>query len=60
MPLRQFCCSICGRCAPRKYLRHGQFANRMRWLRRHYKRYHPAKFRKSIKKAVHTRKRRYG
>jgi len=45
MPLKQFCCSVCGRCAPRKYLAHGQFGNRMGWLRRHYKRYHPRKFR---------------
>jgi len=45
MPLKSFCCSVCGRCAPRKYLAHGQFGNRMRWLRRHYKRHHPKKFR---------------
>lgn len=40
-PLRQFCCSICGACAPKKYLPHGKFEERISWLRRHYKTRHP-------------------
>lgn len=44
MPLEKFCCSVCGKCAPKKYLEHGQFSSRMRWLREHYKKEHPRKF----------------
>lgn len=50
MPLRSFRCSICGASAPKKYLKHGQFGNRMSWLRKHYKRYHPRKFREMYKR----------
>jgi hypothetical protein len=35
---------MCGAKAPVKYLRHGQFKNRMEWLRGHYKKHHPKKF----------------
>ncbi len=56
MPLKQFCCSICGRCAPKKLLEHSQFTNRLAWLRRHRAKYHPKAFKKSVKKAVKTRK----
>lgn len=44
-PLKQFCCQICGTCAPKKLLYHGQFEDRMSWLRNHYKSEHPAAFR---------------
>ncbi len=44
-PLSRFCCSQCGRCAPRALLAHGQFENRMSWLRHHYKNYHQSAFR---------------
>ena len=43
-PLKQFCCSICGKCAPRKLLPHGKFEERMDWLRKHYKSAHPQAF----------------
>jgi len=44
MPLKQFKCSICGASAPKEYLKEGKFEERMRWLRHHYKRKHPKKF----------------
>jgi len=57
MPLKSFKCSICGARCPKKYLAHGQLKKRMSWLRRHRKRKHPKAFKKSVKKAVRTRKR---
>ena len=45
-PLRHFRCSICGAEAPKLLLAHNKFAERMTWLRRHYKRVHPEAFRK--------------
>ena len=56
MPLKSFKCSICGASAPKTYLGHGEFQNRMKWLRRHREKYHPTAFKKSIKKGVKTRK----
>lgn len=56
MPLKSFRCSICGASAPKKYLAEGQFEKRMSWLRRHRQRKHPASFKKSVRKAVRTRK----
>jgi len=58
MPLKSFRCSICGASAPRKYLAHSQFEKRMAWLRRHRKARHPSAHRKSVRKAVRTRKER--
>lgn len=46
MPLKQFKCSICGASCPKKYLEHGQSANRMSWLRHHYQIKHPYAFAK--------------
>lgn len=55
MPLKSFKCRICGKKCPQRYLAHSKFSERMNWLRRHRKRYHPKAHRKSIKKAVRTR-----
>jgi len=62
MPLSRFCCSLCGKCAPKKYLAHGKFEQRMEWLRKHRKKYHPGEHRKSGRKAKETkaRKRSHG
>lgn len=49
MPLKGFHCSVCGKSAPKKYLAHGQLENRMDWLRNHYKRNHPRKFKEMYK-----------
>lgn len=56
MPLRSFTCGRCGAKCPKKYLEHGQFAKRMSWLRRHRRKYHPEAHKKSIRKAVKTRR----
>lgn len=45
-PLAQFKCSICGASAPKKYLAHGKYAKRLRWLRHHYARKHPVAFKR--------------
>lgn len=58
MPLKQFCCAKCGRCAPKKYLEHGEFKKRMDWLRHHYQRAHPGEFKKWAKRAVRTKRKR--
>lgn len=58
MPLASFNCSICGAKAPKAYLQHGKFKERMRWLRGHYKRKHPTAFKRTVSKGVKTRKRR--
>ena len=50
MPLKSFGCSICGRQAPTEYRQDGKFKERMSWLRRHYKRFHPKKFREMYKR----------
>jgi hypothetical protein len=55
MPLSQFQCSICGKKAPKRLLRHGQFPKRMEWLRDHRKAEHPRAFRQSILKGVRAR-----
>jgi hypothetical protein len=57
MPLKQFCCGICGACCPKKYLAHGKMDKRMKWLRDHRKKVHPRAFAESIRKGVATRKR---
>jgi len=56
MPLKQFCCKLCGACCPEQYLTHGQFANRMKWLREHRQEKHPTTFKRSTLKGVKTRK----
>ncbi len=58
MPLSQFKCSICGASAPSKYLKHGQMANRMAWLRHHRELKHPTAFKQSIKRGVAKRKKK--
>ena len=59
-PLQSFSCSICGAAAPHKLLRtgpqRGQFANRMAWLRHHYKTQHPRAFKAMVAKSIATRK----
>jgi len=50
MPYKTWGCSICGAQAPKKLRAHGKFAERMKWLRRHYQKKHPAKFREWHKK----------
>lgn len=55
MPLKSFCCRLCGACAPKKYLKDGQFTKRMSWLWSHRKRKHPRAHKKSVKKSVATR-----
>jgi hypothetical protein len=44
----------CGKC--RKAIKVKDFPDQMRKLRRHYKKYHPEAFEKSIKKGIKTRK----
>ena len=56
MPLRSFKCQLCGACCPEQYLTHGQFANRMKWLREHRQEKHPGAFWKSIYKGVTAKK----
>jgi len=46
MPYRTWGCSICGKQAPKRLREHGNFADRMAWLRRHYKREHTKEFKK--------------
>lgn len=41
---KQFCCSICGACAPDELLAEGRFFDRMAWLRDHYKTTHPGEW----------------
>ena len=56
MPLKSFKCSICGAAARKELLAEGMFEKRMAWLRRHRAKQHPAAHKKSVKKAVRTRK----
>jgi hypothetical protein len=56
MPLKQFKCQLCGRFCPSKYLADSKFKERMAWLRRHRQEEHPKEFRRSIRKAVFTRR----
>ena len=46
-------CSICGQISPEDATK---FEKRMAWLRRHRKEMHPAAFKKSVKKAIKTKK----
>lgn len=55
MPYKTWGCSICGMQAPKALREHGQFANRMKWLREHYKLHHPDEFQKMMHRAVQTR-----
>lgn len=43
-PLKSFGCSICGRQAPIALRADGKSEERWGWLRGHYKRKHPRKF----------------
>jgi hypothetical protein len=58
MPYKTWGCKICGAQAPKALREHGNFAERMKWLREHYKLHHPAEFERMMRKAVKTRKRR--
>ncbi len=51
--VRRVHCSICGKISP---VDAKNFQERMAWLRRHRKESHPEAFRKSVKKAVKTKK----
>lgn len=55
MPYKTWGCSICGAQAPKHLREHGNFAERMAWLRRHRKAKHPVAHKKSTKKAVRAR-----
>jgi len=55
MPLKSFNCSICGAKCPSAYLRHGHMSDRMKWLRRHYKRKHPREFARMYIKKIKTK-----
>jgi hypothetical protein len=57
VPFKTFGCSICGKQAPAKLRLHGTFEERMKWLREHREKFHPRKFRESIRKGIETRKR---
>ena len=41
-PIRKFCCRQCSECAPKKLLEEGRFAERIAWLKHHYKEKHPS------------------
>jgi hypothetical protein len=55
MAYQSWGCKECGKEAPERLRKHGQFGQRMTWLRRHRKKYHPEQFRESIEKGVATR-----
>lgn len=46
MPYKSFGCRLCGFQAPKKLREHGKFAERMKWLRGHYKKFHPQEYKK--------------
>lgn len=50
MPYKTFGCSICGKQAPIELRKHGTFEERMSWVRNHYKKYHPKKFKEMYKR----------
>lgn len=56
MPYKTWGCGICGMQAPKKLRAHGMFAKRMKWLRDHYKKYHPEEFARMIKNAAKARR----
>lgn len=60
MPYKTFGCSICGKQAPLRLREHGTMSERMKWLREHRKKEHPAAFKASVKKAVSTRRAKDG
>lgn len=49
-------CSLCGQQAPKRLREHGTFNERMSWIREHREKYHLAAFKRSIKKAVASRR----
>jgi hypothetical protein len=49
-PLESYGCSVCAKQAPKKLREDGMFAERLNWLRKHYKESHPVLFRKWHKK----------
>lgn len=48
-PIKQFCCRLCGDCAPANLLQEGRFLDRISWLRKHYTEQHPGKWGKAVK-----------
>ena len=59
--ISQFCCTQphadgCRHCAPKALLAEGKLDERMSWMRRHYRKYHPKLFSKQVKKGVASRK----
>ena len=50
-------CSLCGKASPSYCV---GFERQMKWLRRHRKRSHPKAHKKSVKKAVATKKKKGG
>jgi hypothetical protein len=44
MPYNRWGCSKCGKQAPKKLREHGNFSERMKWLRDHYAESHPIIF----------------
>jgi hypothetical protein len=46
MPYKSYGCSRCKKQSPLKLREHGTFKERMDWLRDHYKRKHPAEFKR--------------
>ena len=56
MPYKSWGCSLCRMQTPKKLRSHGKFAERIRWLRLHYHRYHPAEFEKMVRKVVRIRR----
>ena len=53
---KSFKCSKCGKSAPTELREHGEFSERMAWIREHYKKAHPRTFRKSVKEGALKRK----
>ncbi|MEM5867235.1 MAG: hypothetical protein QXG39_04880 [Candidatus Aenigmatarchaeota archaeon] len=57
MPYTIIRCRTCGKVITR-YKGHKGLEHRMKMIRRHYKKHHPAKFREFIKKALETKRKK--
>jgi len=55
MPYKTWGCSICGAQAPKKLRAHGKFSERMKWLWKHRKKYHPTAHKRSVAKSQRNR-----
>lgn len=49
MPYKTFGCSVCHLQAPKELRKHGKSEERWAWLRRHYAKHHPKKFKEWYK-----------